>query len=320
MHDVHQHWLDGLEPSKTPIEQFNLSLALFLSPFISYDFRSFHRAHNIMLRLMSTYFLFCLHQFSLSLLFRLFRYFGLKYKKIYIINNEWSFHENKILCYERRSCSVTHNKLTEASKTKCTFFQCFQHWRLCIFCVYIAHVNTVWCNSHQLNDKGTKNSANTLHAHVEPNRGKRASVVKRAIKELYNDFHTRITTSNQQHHQLQWTTIFDVSILLSLGRCIAFRACGLHSSVCTECICVLEMLRSSDLDWCNTCFRFIRICFHLSFSFVLLFFIISLVSVFFFQFQKNEMYLFFYILMYHFSPLISSTHALFQWNLPVTSR
>lgn len=216
---------------------------------------------------------------------------------------------------------MTHNKLTEASKTKCTFFQCFQHWRLCIFCVYIAHVNTVWCNSHQLNDKGTKNLANTLHAHVEPNRGKRASVVKRAIKELYNDFHTRITTSNQQHHQLQWTTIFECVYSFIVGplhciSCMWPAFVGVYGMY----ICVLEMLRSSDLDWCNTCFRFIRICFHLSFSFVLLFFIISLVSVSFFQFQKNEIYLFFYILMYHFSPLISSTHALFQWNLPVTSR
>lgn len=91
-----------------------------------------------------------------------------------------------------------------------------------------------------------------------------SAVSKRGIKELYNDFHTRIAT-----------TASIMSILFrfdSFGRCISciWRPVG----VCVNVFCVLEMLRSSDLDWCNTCFRFIRICFHESTLFRSLFFLL----------------------------------------------
>lgn len=180
--------------------------------------------------------------------------------------------------------------------------------------------------------------------------------VKRTINELYNDFHTRITRSTinnqqqkkqqqqrQQHrHQLQWATMlnkdylfykknsffhlvdalhFVHSIIIDSWWCI-WPECVSKCVVCMdECVsvCVLEMLRSSDLDWCNTCFRFIRIYFYherfVSFRCCrcCCFYIFSIITFIVVRNSKETLFIFLYFDVSFFAPFfVSFSFSLFS--------
>lgn len=88
------------------------------------------------------------------------------------------------------------------------------------------------------------------------------------------------TNSNRNQHNVRCLFSLRLVDALCFVHVVADGACGeVHEYlyICVHvymCVCVHEMLRSSDLDWCNTCFRFIRICFHGFFVFIVFFFLI----------------------------------------------
>lgn len=138
------------------------------------------------------------------------------------------------------------------------------------------------------------------------------------IEQWFSHTHHTYSNNNNSNNNT-------VSCLFLFGWVVAFRVCSgwcmwrrcWRCSVCV-CVCIwvaLEMLRSSDLDWCNTCFRFIRICFY-----ELLFSLLFLLSFFFCRIQWKFIYfsIFWCIIFCPFQILRSNfkhTRTIFQWIL-----